>query len=89
MTGAAMADALDQIGAAIPGFGFCRVGLERAGSMEQRVPPRQQRAEIEWKTQLVFRRSWFFGASARTGVCAIKWAYSACRSASMALAKCV
>ncbi len=47
MAGAAMAEAFDQIGAAIPDFGFGRVGLERIGLVEQRVPSRHQRAQIE------------------------------------------
>ena len=34
MAGAAMAEALDQIGAAIPGRRFCRVCFERAALME-------------------------------------------------------
>ncbi len=55
MACAAMAEAFDQIGAAIPDFRFRRISLEDIRLMEQRVPSRQQGTKIERKRQLVSR----------------------------------
>ncbi len=49
MAGAAMAEAFDEIGAAIPGCRFGRIGRESIGAVEQRVPSRHQRTPIERK----------------------------------------
>ena len=51
-----MAEAFDQIGAAIPCLGFGRVGLKYAGLVEQRIPSRHQRAQVERKRQRILRR---------------------------------
>ena len=53
MAGAAMAEALDQIGAAIPDRRFGRIGFERLGLVKQRVPSRHQRTQVERKRQRV------------------------------------
>ena len=62
-----MAEAFDQIGAAIPACRLRRIGFERAGLMEQRVPSRQQRTQVERKRERGVGR-----LSARTGGCAIR-----------------
>src|SRR5438477_8286671 len=47
----AMAEPLDKIGAAIPYLRFRWIGFKYVSPMEKRVPPRQQRTPIEWKTK--------------------------------------
>src|SRR6516164_9731648 len=56
MAGAAMAEAFDEIGTAIPDRRLARIGLERLGLMEQRIPSGYQRTKIERKTKRVLRR---------------------------------
>src|SRR5258708_37043203 len=51
MAGAAMAEALDQIGAAGPLLGLCRRGLELARLMQQRIPSVSQRTELDREIQ--------------------------------------
>ena len=56
MAGTAMAEAFDQIGAAIPSLGLGRLGLENHRLVEQCIPSRQQRAQVERKREGVVRR---------------------------------
>jgi hypothetical protein len=50
---AAMAEALDQIGAAVDLRGPVRVGRKRAGAEEQLAPECERGADVEWKAQRV------------------------------------
>src|SRR5215216_8177441 len=53
MTGAAMAQALDQVGAAIPFVAAGSVGLKPAAIEEEELPHRQDCPDVEWKGELV------------------------------------
>ncbi len=64
MAAAAMAEALDEIGAAVPLLGFGGIGLEFARPVEQRIPARKQRAEVEREGERIRRRR---GAHRRLG----------------------
>ena len=56
MTSAAMRQTLDQIGAAIPGFVMRWVRAIRSLPQEQKLPAREQRADVERETEIVRRR---------------------------------